>query len=144
MHHNVKLFIGGQWRDGTGERTIDVKNQATEAVIGNVARAEDLDIALRARFIDEVASKFFPRHGIELLGAFVGLKDDMTRFEDEAAREKAWAAFSSDPEWGKVTASVAQGPMLKQQTVSVLSPAISGLVLASQDVEPALVGGIAE
>lgn len=91
--------------------------------------------AMRARFIDEVASKFFPRHGIELLGAFVSLNDGgrltyMTRFEDEAAREKAWAAFSSDPEWGKVkAASEAQGPLLRQQTVSVLSPAISGLVL---------------
>jgi hypothetical protein len=26
--------------------------------------------AMRRRFIDVVATKFFPRHGIELLGAF--------------------------------------------------------------------------
>jgi succinate-semialdehyde dehydrogenase/glutarate-semialdehyde dehydrogenase len=50
MYNNVKLFVGGKWRDGMGERTIDVKNPATEVVIGNVARAgkEDLDIALDA------------------------------------------------------------------------------------------------
>jgi succinate-semialdehyde dehydrogenase/glutarate-semialdehyde dehydrogenase len=48
MYHNVKLFIGGKWRDGGGERTIAVTNPATEAIIGNVAHAEreDLDLAL--------------------------------------------------------------------------------------------------
>lgn len=50
MHHNVKLFIGGKWRDGVGGRTIVVKNPATEAIIGNVAHADrdDLDLALKA------------------------------------------------------------------------------------------------
>jgi succinate-semialdehyde dehydrogenase / glutarate-semialdehyde dehydrogenase len=48
MFHNVKLFIGGKWRDGGGERAIAVKNPATEAIVGNVAHAEreDLDLAL--------------------------------------------------------------------------------------------------
>lgn len=91
--------------------------------------------AMRTRFFQEVASKFFPRHGIELVGAFVGLKEDgrltyVTRFVDEATRETAWAAFSADPDWAKVkAASEAGGPLLKQQSVTVLSPAISGLVL---------------
>jgi succinate-semialdehyde dehydrogenase/glutarate-semialdehyde dehydrogenase len=50
MYQNVKLFIDGKWRDGAGERTIHVKNPATEAIIGNVARAgrKDLDLALEA------------------------------------------------------------------------------------------------
>lgn len=91
--------------------------------------------AMRSRFFQEVASNFFPRHGIELVGAFVGLKEDgrltyITRFVDEAAREKAWAAFSADPDWAKVkAASEVEGPLLKQQSVTVLSSAISGLVL---------------
>jgi hypothetical protein len=31
--------------------------------------------AMRARFVNEVASKFFP-HGIELVGLFVGVQED--------------------------------------------------------------------
>jgi NIPSNAP protein len=97
--------------------------------------AEGKAAALRARFIDQVASKFFPRHGIELLGAFVGPTEDgrltyMTRFDSEEARKKAWAAFAADPEWAKVkSASETDGALMKSQAISVLSPAISGLVL---------------
>jgi hypothetical protein len=32
--------------------------------------------ALRSPIMDEVAPKFFSRHGIELLGAFVGATED--------------------------------------------------------------------
>src|SRR2546430_17014616 len=84
---------------------------------------------MRRRFRDEVASTFFPRHGIELLGAFTAPDQDgrltyMTRFADEAARKKAWASFAADPEWAAVkAASETDGPLLKNQTVSVLSPA---------------------
>ena len=91
--------------------------------------------AMRDRFISVVASKFFPRHGIELLGAFVSQTEDgrltyMTRFENEETRKKAWDAFAADPEWAKVKAGTETGgPLLKSQTISVLSPTISGLVL---------------
>ncbi|MBR1256352.1 NIPSNAP family protein [Bradyrhizobium sp. AUGA SZCCT0240] len=91
--------------------------------------------ALRDRFISTVASKFFPRHGIELLGAFVAPTEDgrltyMTRFESEEARKKAWEAFGADPEWAKVKAETEKdGPLLRNQSVSILSPAIAGLVL---------------
>ncbi|MBR1297403.1 NIPSNAP family protein [Bradyrhizobium sp. AUGA SZCCT0042] len=91
--------------------------------------------AMRDRFFSVVASKFFPRHGIELLGAFVSQAEDgrltyMTRFENEGTRKKAWDAFAADPEWAKIKAGTETGgPLLKSQTISVLSPAISGLVL---------------
>src|SRR3981189_3024706 len=60
--------------------------------------------AMRRRFYDNVATRFFPRHGIELLGAFTAPVDDgrltyMTRFADEDARKNAWASFAADPEW---------------------------------------------
>ena len=99
-----------------------------EAVEG---RAE----AMRRRFADNVATRFFPRHGIELVGAFTAPDEDgrltyMTRFADEAARKQAWASFAADPEWAAVKASSEpDGPLLKSQTVSVLSPAIAGLPL---------------
>lgn len=99
-----------------------------EAVEG---RAE----AMRRRFRDSVATKFFPRHGIELVGAFTAPAEDgrltyMTRFADEDARKKAWAAFGTDPEWAAVkAASETDGPLLKNQIVSVLSPAMAGLPL---------------
>jgi len=97
--------------------------------------AEGRAEAMRRRFRDEVATTFFPRHGIELLGAFTAPDEDgrltyMTRFADEAARKKAWASFAADPEWAAVkAASETDGPLLKNQTVSVLSPAVAGLPL---------------
>ena len=99
-----------------------------EAVEGKAA-------AMRDRFAKQAAARFFPRHGIELLGAFTAPEEDgrltyMTRFASEEARKQAWAAFGADPEWAKVkAASEVDGPLLKSQTVSVLSTAISGLVL---------------
>jgi hypothetical protein len=54
----------------------------------------------------------------------------MTRFANDAARKQAWASFAADPEWVAVkAASETGGALLKNQTVSVLSPAISGLPL---------------
>ena len=97
--------------------------------------AEGRADAMRRRFYDNVATRFFPRHGIELLGAFTASVDDgrlmyMTRFADEDARKKAWASFAADPEWAAVkAASETDGPLLKNQIVSVLSPAIAGLPL---------------
>lgn len=97
--------------------------------------AEGKATAMRDRFISVVASKFFPRHGIELLGAFVAPTEDgrftyMTRFVSEEARKIAWDAFAADPEWAKVKAETEKGgPLLKSQSISILSPAIVGLLL---------------
>jgi len=97
--------------------------------------AEGRADAMRRRFRDHVATKFFPRHGIELLGAFAAPVEDgrltyMTRFADEEQRKKAWASFAADPEWAAVKAGTeTEGPLLKNQTVSVLSPAVAGLPL---------------
>nr|WP_283814285.1 NIPSNAP family protein [Bradyrhizobium liaoningense] len=97
--------------------------------------AEGKAAAMRDRFISVVASKFFPRHGIELVGAFVAPAEDgrftyMTRFPSEEARKKAWDAFAADPEWAKVKEETEKnGPLLKNQFISVLSPTMAGLVL---------------
>lgn len=97
--------------------------------------AEGKAAEMRDRFTGIVASKFFPRHGIELLGAFVAPSEDgrltyMTRFKSEEARKKAWDAFAADPEWAKVKEETEKGgPLLKKQSISILSPAIAGLVL---------------
>lgn len=91
--------------------------------------------AMRRRFVDEVAKKFFPRHGIELVAAFKAPQEDgkftyITRFSSEDARKAAWAAFAADAEWAAVKkASEVDGPLMKAQSISVLSPAIAGLVL---------------
>jgi len=98
--------------------------------------AEGKADAMRRRFCDSVVPTFFSRHGIELVGAFTAPDEDgrltyMTRFADEAARKQAWASFSADPEWTALkAASETGGALLKNQIVSVLSPAISGLPLA--------------
>src|SRR5664280_873418 len=51
--------------------------------------AEGKADAMRRRFCDNVATQFFPRHGIELVGVFAATVEDgrltyMTRFVDEA------------------------------------------------------------
>ena len=97
--------------------------------------AEGKAEAMRRRFLDIVATRFFPRHGIELVGTFTAQTEDgrltyMTRFADEAARKKAWAAFGADPDWATAkAASETDGPLLKSQAISVLSPAIASLLL---------------
>ena len=90
--------------------------------------AEGKADAMRRRFLEVVAAKFFPRHGIELIGAFTSQTEDgrltyMTRFADEDARKKAWAAFGADADWAAAkAASEVDGPLLKNQVISVLSP----------------------
>jgi heme-degrading monooxygenase HmoA len=91
--------------------------------------------AMKARFKNEVVKRF-PGHGIELLGVFESETDTsrltyLTRFKSEEDRSQAWAAFGADPEWRAIkAASEVNGPLLKNQTVSVLSPAVAGLLLA--------------
>jgi hypothetical protein len=91
--------------------------------------------AMKARFKGEVVKRF-PTHGIELLGVFESEADAsrltyLTRFKSEQDRTAAWAAFAADPEWRAVKAATeVDGPLLKAQTVSVLSPAVAGLLLA--------------
>jgi len=60
--------------------------------------------AMRRRFLDVVAVKFFPRHGIDVVGVFTAPGEDgrltyITRFANEDAQKKAWAAFAADSEW---------------------------------------------
>lgn len=92
--------------------------------------------AMRRRFLDVVVPKFFPRHGIEVLGAFTAPAEDgrltyMTRFANEDARKSAWAAFVADPEWASTkAASETDGPLLKNQVISILSPAAASLLLS--------------
>ncbi|WP_213771593.1 NIPSNAP family protein [Bradyrhizobium sp. dw_78] len=91
--------------------------------------------AMKARFKNEVVKRL-PGHGIELLGVFESEADAsrltyVTRFKSEEDRTKGWAAFGADPEWRAIkAASETNGPLLKNQTVSVLSPTVAGLLLA--------------
>jgi hypothetical protein len=91
--------------------------------------------AMRARFKTEVVPRL-PRRGIELLGVFEAAADDgrlsyLTRFRSEDDRTKAWAACGSDREWRTIEAATeVHGPLLKNQAVSVLSSAVTGLLLA--------------
>ena len=102
--------------------------------IRNYEAADGKADAMKARFKNEVVKRF-PSHGIELLGVFESQNDTsrltyLTRFKSEEDRSKAWAAFGADPEWLVVKAATeVNGPLLKSQTVSVLSPAVAGLLL---------------
>jgi hypothetical protein len=93
--------------------------------------------AMRARFLEHVAKEFFPKHGIELVAVFTpqDVSDErlvyVTRFSGEQTRAAAWQAFSSDADWAQIKkASEAEGPLLETQQVSILTPAMAGLVLS--------------
>jgi heme-degrading monooxygenase HmoA len=75
---------------------------------------------LNARFADHTLG-LFERHGLEVLGVWTDPADDdrivyLLRFDDEKARDEAWAAFKNDPEWQAVkAASETAGPLLAEQ-----------------------------
>lgn len=86
---------------------------------------------VRQRFIEEVAPRL-PQHGVELLGVFTdadtGMLTYMTRYENEDARDKAWASFGSDEGWKAAkAASEANGPLIAKQHKTVLKPVMAGL-----------------
>lgn len=60
--------------------------------------------ALHNRF-RTITTRKFKEHGIEVIGYWTDKYGESNRltyickFDDEAAREKAWAAFRADPEW---------------------------------------------
>lgn len=96
--------------------------------------AEGKAEAMKSRFKNEVIKRF-RHHGIELVGVFDAEGDSsrlvyVTRFKSEDDRSRAWAAFGGDPSWKAVKAATeTNGPLLKNQTVSVLSPVVPGLLL---------------
>lgn len=61
--------------------------------------------ALKSRF-GNITMKYFERHGIRPVGFFTnavgGPSNEFTyllQWDDMAHRERAWTAFSTDPEW---------------------------------------------
>ena len=97
--------------------------------------AEGRADAMRRRFETEVVPRL-PCHGIELMGVFTSEAAPthltyLTRFKDDAARKEAWASFSADEEWRAIKAvSEKDGPLIREQIVSVLTPALAGLILS--------------
>lgn len=97
--------------------------------------APDRAAALRRRFSDELVPRFFPRHGIELVGLFATGGDEgrltyVTRFASETARAAAWEAFSADPEWQAArAASEADGPLIANRSLVLLAPLEASLLL---------------
>lgn len=74
---------------------------------------------LQARFRDHTC-KLFEKHGITNVGYWMnsigGRSDELwyiLGFEDLAHRDRAWAAFASDPEWQEARkASEVDGPLV--------------------------------
>jgi len=85
--------------------------------------------ALHARFRDHTV-RLFERHGLRCTGFWTykhgGSSDElvyMMAFEDQAARDAAWAAFQADPEWQQVrAASEVEGSLVARITSDILLP----------------------
>jgi hypothetical protein len=84
---------------------------------------------LHARFRDH-ALKGFERNGFKNIGYWVSEVGDysnrliyMLAFEDMGHRDRAWAAFRSDPEWVKAREeSEVNGPLVTRWTNTLLNP----------------------
>ncbi len=138
MHFNSRVQLNYNKFDIVAGLAFIVAGHGSDAVIYEIRVYEAADgkaEAMKARFKNEVVKRF-PSHGIELLGVFDSAPDDsrrtyLTRFKLAEERARAWAAFGADPEWRAIKAATeTNGPLLKNQTVSVLSPAMAGLPLA--------------
>lgn len=78
--------------------------------------------ALKKRFAQHTLG-FFDQHGIEVVGFYEPVDDEDTliyivSFDSVEAAERAWANFTSDPEWAKAKATTeVDGPLaLKVET----------------------------
>jgi hypothetical protein len=97
--------------------------------------AEGRSERLKRRFVEQTLP-LIKRHGIDVIGVFEPQEGRerlmyVTRFSDEATRTKAWAGFQNDPDWKAAKAqSEADGPLLANQTVTVLDPLIAGFALS--------------
>ncbi len=85
--------------------------------------------ALQQRFRDH-SCRLFERHGMTNVGYWtnvIGGRSDelwyMLGYEDLAARERAWTAFRTDPEWVAArAASEEDGPIVHHIENRMLSP----------------------
>jgi hypothetical protein len=85
--------------------------------------------ALQARFRDHTCA-LFEKHGMTNVGYWVnavgGRSDELwyiLGFDDAAARDRAWAAFATDPEWREVqAASEADGLLVHHIENRLLAP----------------------
>jgi hypothetical protein len=94
------------------------------------------EAAMRARFLDKTLP-LFARHGITV-SAVLEPQDKprelwyVTRFDDEAARKSAWAAFMADPDWAAAKkASETDGPLMESQSTTVFN-AVDGALLSGR------------
>ncbi len=84
--------------------------------------------ALHDRFAKHTL-KLFEKHGIKVVGfweAVVGTTNTlyyMLAFNDLAHREKAWNAFTSDPDWIKARQETEkEGPLVQRVVNMILRP----------------------
>lgn len=80
-------------------------------------------------FATPLRELIFEKHGMRLIGfwtAVIGTSGTlyyMLASESLAQREKAWAAFASDPEWIKARAETErEGPLIRQVRNMILRP----------------------
>jgi hypothetical protein len=85
--------------------------------------------ALLERFTTITCRKF-EEHGIEVIGYWTTVIGEsnqqliyLCQYEDLSARERAWSAFSADPEWQQKRAeSERDGPLVHHVTNMILRP----------------------
>ncbi len=76
---------------------------------------------------ETITFNLFERHGIEVVGFWTRSDANdlvyICRFENEAAMDKAWAAFRADPEWIKAKEQTeANGPIVEEIISHLLVP----------------------
>jgi hypothetical protein len=94
----------------TSSRSVDKQSRCFELRTYTVREGSSIEL-LHSRF-REHTSTLFRKHGMTIVGYWQPVTKPDTliyilAYENNAARDKAWAAFNADPEWVKVRTEMA-------------------------------------
>lgn len=93
------------------------------------------EAAMRARFFRHTLP-LFARHGITVAAVLEPVDKPqelwyVTRFDDEAARASAWAAFMADAQWAAIKKETEADGLLMQSQSTTIFRSVDDALLAS-------------
>lgn len=105
----------------SGVKNVEPQSRCFELRTYTVREGSSIDV-LHARFRQHT-SKLFVKHGMTIVGYWQPLDKPnvliyILAYKDAAARDAAWAAFNTDPEWVKTRTEMQVGVQVDAQFMS--------------------------
>jgi hypothetical protein len=105
----------------SGVKNVDPQSRCFELRTYTVREGSSIDV-LHARFRQHT-SKLFVKHGMTIVGYWQPLDKPnvliyILAYKDAAARDAAWAAFNTDPEWVKTRTEMQVGVQVEAAFMS--------------------------